>query len=342
MKKSPKNRNMPLLSIILPCYNVSKYINRCIESIYSQSIDYPIEVIAVNDASTDNTLDVLNDITKKFKSFKVISHKSNQKLTGARTTGMIAATGDYIMHVDPDDYLMPESLNSIFDDEDSWDVLMTNIIVNTPAKEYPRYRLEERLYDMSIPKDNEIITKEIIKGSCFAKIIKTNFFNNLIYNNYHYNLGEDRAFNAEVFSKVNIVKFKNINLYYYCYNEGSLDRDKRVRSEMINWENCWVRNIIDLYNRHKLSSSIIKYSRKEIERYSVGMLIKIKNDNNQDELLNHWKIYFRSQLSFFKHKKLWYKFLIMIPYFTVSYPLFLITPMNWDALKIKINKLLKL
>ena len=341
--KSDISRNCkPQLTIILPCYNVAKYLPRCVESIYCQSVDYPIEVIAVNDASTDNTLDVLNDIAKKFETFKVISHRFNQKLTGARTTGMKAATGDYVMHVDPDDYLMPEALNRIFDDDDSWDVLMTNIIVNTPTKDYPRYSLEEKLYDMSIPKDNEIITKEIIKGSCFAKIIKAKFLNNLIYNNFHYNLGEDRAFNAEVFSKVNIVKFKNIYLYYYCYNGGSLDRDKCIRSEMMSWENCWVRNIIDLYNGNKLTSSILKYSRKEIERYSIGMLIKINNDDNKDELLKQWRVYFRSQLSFFRHKKIWYKFLIMIPYFAVSYPFFLITPMNWDALKNRVNKLIQL
>lgn len=93
------------ISFIVPCYNVEKYLYRCITSIYDQNLDIAdFEVIAVNDGSTDNTLNILKSF--KYENFHIINQK-NQGLSGARNTGMAIATGKYIWFIDSDDFLYP-------------------------------------------------------------------------------------------------------------------------------------------------------------------------------------------------------------------------------------------
>lgn len=91
------------ISIILPCYNVEQYIDRCLESIYNQSFQ-DFEIICINDGSTDNTLYKIQEWEKKWNKIKVYSFK-NQGLSQARNEGIIKANGDYIYFLDPDDYI---------------------------------------------------------------------------------------------------------------------------------------------------------------------------------------------------------------------------------------------
>jgi glycosyltransferase involved in cell wall biosynthesis len=94
------------LSLILPCYNVEKYITRCLDSIYSQDIsetDY--EVICVNDCSPDATRDIIIKYQKRHSNLVLIEHKINRKQGAARNTGLKAAKGNYIWFIDPDDYI---------------------------------------------------------------------------------------------------------------------------------------------------------------------------------------------------------------------------------------------
>lgn len=94
------------VSVVVPAYNVESYIRECVMSILNQT--YPCyEVIVVDDGSTDRTLSIINEISKKNQSVQVI-HKSNAGVSAARNTGIDAAKGDYIAFVDGDDYLSPD------------------------------------------------------------------------------------------------------------------------------------------------------------------------------------------------------------------------------------------
>ncbi|MCE2074396.1 glycosyltransferase [Streptococcus thermophilus] len=102
----------PLVSIIVPTYNVEKYIRTCIESILAQTYRN-IEVIIVNDGSTDQSLAVISDLICSHHNVKVINQK-NQGLSVARNTGIDAATGKYITFVDSDDKIMPDFVSSLY------------------------------------------------------------------------------------------------------------------------------------------------------------------------------------------------------------------------------------
>ena len=94
---------MPKISIIVPVYNVEKYLHQCMDSLVNQTLS-DIEIICVNDETPDNSLEILNEYASKDSRVKVISQK-NTGLSGARNTGMKYVTGEYIMFIDSDDWL---------------------------------------------------------------------------------------------------------------------------------------------------------------------------------------------------------------------------------------------
>lgn len=101
---------MKRVSILVPVYGVEKYIGKCAESLFEQS--YPdIECIFVDDCTPDRSIDVLRSVMARYplrqKQVRIISHDTNRGLGAARHTAMEAATGELVMHVDSDDYLMP-------------------------------------------------------------------------------------------------------------------------------------------------------------------------------------------------------------------------------------------
>ena len=98
---------MAEISIIIPCYNVENYIDRCLDSIVSQTIGLSmLEVITVNDASTDHTLEKLYQWEKRFpETILVISYEENLRQGGARNIGLEYAAGEYVGFVDADDWI---------------------------------------------------------------------------------------------------------------------------------------------------------------------------------------------------------------------------------------------
>lgn len=102
------------LSVIVPVYGVEKYIARCVRSVLSQSYE-DIEVIFVDDATPDQSVAILQQTASEFpqKKWRIVHHASNKGLAAARRTGIEVATGEYIMHVDSDDYLEHDALEKL-------------------------------------------------------------------------------------------------------------------------------------------------------------------------------------------------------------------------------------
>ena len=99
---------MPAVSVIIPVYNVEKYLRRCLDSVLNQTFtDW--EAICVNDGSPDNSLDILKEYAKKDSRFKIVD-KKNGGLSDARNAGMKVATGDYILYLDSDDFIHPQTM----------------------------------------------------------------------------------------------------------------------------------------------------------------------------------------------------------------------------------------
>lgn len=102
-----------ILSIIIPVYNVERYVERCVESCYNQDIEESeYEIIIINDGSTDKSLDIINNIVLNHNN-TIVKNQSNAGLSIARNNGMKLARGEYLMFVDSDDWIADNCLGKI-------------------------------------------------------------------------------------------------------------------------------------------------------------------------------------------------------------------------------------
>ncbi|MBA2409200.1 MAG: FkbM family methyltransferase [Gammaproteobacteria bacterium] len=97
------NGNTPLVSVVVAAYNVEKYLSQCLDSLISQTLRN-VEIIVVNDASTDNSLGIINDYISRYPNIRVFSCESNKGLASVRNIGMKVARGEYIAFTDGDDW----------------------------------------------------------------------------------------------------------------------------------------------------------------------------------------------------------------------------------------------
>ena len=102
----------PLVSILVPVYNVEHYVERCARSILEQT--YPnLEFVFVDDACSDSSITILNQVVSDYPSHtarvSIIHHPQNRGLAAARNTAIAACHGDFVIHVDSDDWLEPEA-----------------------------------------------------------------------------------------------------------------------------------------------------------------------------------------------------------------------------------------
>lgn len=108
---------MPKISVIIPVYNVERYIGKCVHSLFSQTLD-DVEYIFVNDCTPDKSIEIVKMVLEEYpyrkNNVKIINHKFNKGLPAARATGLEYAEGDYIIHSDSDDWMEPVLLEKMY------------------------------------------------------------------------------------------------------------------------------------------------------------------------------------------------------------------------------------
>jgi len=112
------------ISIIIPVYNVEKYLRQCLDSVLNQEAD-DYEVICINDGSTDGSGEILHEYSEKYDKIKVIQQE-NKGLSAARNAGMKAAYGEYIFFLDSDDWLVPNALEILKKEANGEDIICFN------------------------------------------------------------------------------------------------------------------------------------------------------------------------------------------------------------------------
>jgi len=104
--------DQPLVSVLIPVYQVEDFIERCARSVFEQTYQN-LECVFVDDGSTDSSIDILNQIINEYPSLKdnvhIIHHQENRGLAAARNTAINSCHGDFVMHVDSDDWLEPDA-----------------------------------------------------------------------------------------------------------------------------------------------------------------------------------------------------------------------------------------
>ena len=210
------------ISVIVPVYNVEKYIVRCLDSIFNQHFSGTFEVIAVDDASTDSSLQILRSYKKNEERLRIITHETNKKLSFARSSGMKASKGDYIMHIDADDWLLPsafENLHSVCKKTNA-DVVVFGIIQEDhKGNSRPGIIIKEEFFT-----SNKNMIQEYFYGSAVNKIVKRRIVENMISGSIGVNSGEDLLYSFEVLLKANTIYLFPDNLYVYFLNNESITK----------------------------------------------------------------------------------------------------------------------
>lgn len=223
-----------LISVVVPIYNKEKYIAKCIESLINQDID-DYEIILVNDGSTDNSLGVCEKFAKSNLNIRIVN-KENGGVTSARRTGAEVTVGDYILAVDPDDYIQ-ENIFSKFKEiieQYSPDVIQYNMlgvyadrVVEMP-KELIDCTTKQEVVDNYA---NNYIQGDLnISKTIWAKLIKRELYLHCQKQVPDYiSMGDDRLFCLHLYNNAESVRcVRNVH-YYYVQNEDSMCHEFSMR-----------------------------------------------------------------------------------------------------------------
>ena len=207
-----------LVSVIVPVYNVEKYLARCLESILAQD-HRELEVICVNDGATDSSGEILKDFAARDSRVKVITQE-NRGLSGARNSGLDVFTGEWVMFVDSDDFV-PTYAVSAFLDAVHWTgcrlaASERYVVDGLPADDCAPLPGEVRRYDEPL---RHLIGKRKMQSSAWnkfyaAELVRERRFIEGIY-------FEDWPFITEVFGVADSFALVRHPLYVYCLNGGA-------------------------------------------------------------------------------------------------------------------------
>lgn len=255
---------MKKISVIVPCYNVEKVVGRCIESILNQTIGREnLELILVNDASTDNTLEVLLSYEKRYSNLiLVINLEQNGKQGMARNIGFKYSTGTYISFIDSDDYIDEKMYEVLYNGLIEYDCDFSNcgyIRVHgdsgKPIKVVTDIFREECMEIYSVEDRKKLLMLDMEGVTC-SKLFKKEFLvknrieflENMIY--------EDNYWWLLISLYANKVYTCNRRLYNYCfYNNGStlstvnsLTHLDRLKVELIKIDFCKKHGFFEVYH----------------------------------------------------------------------------------------------
>lgn len=230
--------NNPSVSVILPTYNVGKYISRCLDSCLSQNYD-DFEIIIVDDCGSDNSIEIAEVYAAKDKRIRIIKNKNNMGTYHARRVGVENATGEYIVFLDPDDELAEDALLTIYNEirkNPGTDLLLFNVQYNPELKFWQKKPIVPIGFFKNNVADNVLKEKALSYGTAgkvYSKELLIKGFDcfsipesiRLVY-------GEDiLIFAGALFNAKKAIGF-NEYCYVYHINESSIT--KKLDSMSIN------------------------------------------------------------------------------------------------------------
>lgn len=213
------------ISIIIPVYNVEKYVGRCISSIMNQTYTNGVECIIIDDSTPDKSMAIVEEMVVNYTGsiiFRLIFNEQNQGIAAVRNIGLKAAKGDYILYFDSDDYCEPDMLEKMYSKAIAEDA---DIVV---SDYWETYNDKEIYYKQFVPESHVGALKSLLIGnlkgySCNKLYRRKLFIENDIEYKEGVNFGEDQLVAVYLFFYAKkIVHVPFAFLHYVQYNSGSL------------------------------------------------------------------------------------------------------------------------
>jgi len=250
------NKKNISISIIVPVFKVEKYINKCIDSILSQTFTN-FECILVDDCSPDNCASICDDYAERDNRIKVIHKKKNEGLPQGRKSGIDLSAGNYIIFIDGDDWIEPDMLEKMHQKavETDCDIVISDMFTNI--------KNEQKKEELPEIYDKILIFKHILTNGRFGTSVCNKLIKREIYLKVYFpihNYIEDRVITIQtIFYSKNIEYISNA-FYHYNKNEesicGTIDNTKKLEDEYYNL--IEIINFLDINNLvHDLNNEII-------------------------------------------------------------------------------------
>lgn len=274
--------NNPLVSILVPIYGVEKYIKRCAISLFEQTYKN-IEFVFVNDCTRDSSISVLKGVVTEYPHLadkvKIINHIRNKGLAAARNTAVKESSGDFIFHVDADDWLEKTAIESCVNVQEVNDA----DVVTVNAKAIWNNRVE--LYNTpstTNPKDllRAILSRRAICNIWGRLIRKSLYVKNNIFNVEGLNISEDLQIMPQLLFFSSKIAVCTKPLYNYeCRNQSSYTSTYNIKSDLQNQETAVI--LRDFMQKN--DSALLKYI-DVLDITNVVLSIKgcMKDDRNLD------------------------------------------------------------
>lgn len=219
---------MKSISVIIPIYNVEKYVERCLKSVMEQDITgMRVECIIVDDCGTDGSMDIVNRVVDSYQGnmeIRILKHPENCGLSAARNTGLDAATAEYVLFIDSDDYFVPDSLQYLVQSLKQYpeaDIVTANVKMTKTGEMLLRH-LKEPLWMDDTTQIMTLILRHRINLYAWNKLIRRSiitdnslrFFEDVIY--------EDQPWSYQLFLLTRNILLLPRLTYVYEYNPTSI------------------------------------------------------------------------------------------------------------------------
>lgn len=273
---------MAKITVIVPVYNVEKYLKKCLDTLVNQTYK-DLEIIIVNDGSTDNSKKIILDFLESHENI-IYLEKENGGLSDARNYGLRRATGDYICFVDADDYLSTNLFSSL----ERYMHLDYDLIKYKMIKVDENYKETEKIEGPTFEEKNgedafnTLYVKDTMIQPAWLYLYKRKF---LEENNFSYPVGkyhEDFARTILIMLKAKKVASSNVYGYYYYQSESSITRGNSEEKKLER-----IRDLIEHYDYMEKNIDSYNLSKTTIENvkiyYTNNILIKLEELNKKSK-----------------------------------------------------------
>lgn len=283
---------MKKISVIVPVYNTEKYISRCLDHLLNQTYKN-IEIIVIDDGSTDNSASILKEYADKYNNIIFIQNEENKKTFETKRIGMEAATGDYIGFCDSDDYFELESYEYLLNmiESDDYDVVTADYINNKnnwkmpTVKETHKYLNGELFYNYISSKEAYSMCINLFKNEVIKKSLNdVDYYIKLAH-------GEDFLWRAIMYYYVKKSLHTDKGIYNYCINEESVSRSNHLLESHI--KRCidfsiMMEKVKEFLKKYNIYDDITYMNLSK--RFSRSIIERLNNNNfknNYDILVNN-------------------------------------------------------
>lgn len=280
-------KNNPLISIIIPVYNSAKYLLKCLDSIINQTYQN-LEIICVNDGSTDNSTKILQNYAKKDNRIKILTQK-NAGLSAARNSGIKAATGKYITFVDADDQIKPTMLKDMIS---ALQNSHADIAVCSFEEFYPNGKIthfnknySKKIYDTTSAL-KAMLKEEGFMLSATMKLFPTKYFKNVKFPVGK--LHEDVGTTYKLIMQASKIVFLPNEYYIYNHHNSSIVKSKfdTRKLDLITLTDQMCNDIDQKYPKLKNVTN----ERRMRARFSILRQIPLQNPETKN-LLKYLKVH---------------------------------------------------